>query len=267
MSLRRRTVDRCRLQPLAAPTDVYSTAPHPSPSFLGGDCIAASQIAHLGGTSRYLSWVGGNSSRLHRSSGDLTATTIWVSTPPSAASTAIWGGLFPNPCQYFSLQEWLTKADASLSLSPSAGLHRAPPPEVTFPELELPKTWIEDEEVGLDGVMLVGSGEAGAGVGSGGDMEMEEEDDEVDAEGSTEDELETVPDLEEVVVNSGQKQEVVDNPPEVLERHPQPGPEARSSGHVEQAAPFVAPEKKGAIASASKLYRRHSRERHRGNVP
>ncbi|KAG8967820.1 hypothetical protein FRC05_001916 [Tulasnella sp. 425] len=151
-------------------------------------------------------------------------------------------GLFPNPCQYSSLQEWLTEGHPSLSPSTSPGLHRTPPPEVTFPELELLETWIADEEVGLDGVMLVGSVEAGAGVGTG-DVEMEEEDDNVDAEGSTEDELETMSDLEEVEVHLEQKQEVVDNP-EVPER-PQSSSAARSSEHIDQVATSSgAPEKK-----------------------
>ncbi|KAG8944138.1 hypothetical protein FRC04_002176 [Tulasnella sp. 424] len=164
----------------------------------------------------------------------------------SFRNTILPTGLFPSPCQYSSLQEWLNVADASLSSSLSPGSHRTPPPEVTFPELELLETWVQDEEVGLDRVVLTGSGEVGAGVGTG-DVEMEEEDDDVDAEGSTEDELETMSDLEEVEVHSEQKQEVVSTPEVRIPERPQSVPEARPSEHVDQAAAVTssgAPEKK-----------------------
>ncbi|KAG8944136.1 hypothetical protein FRC04_002174 [Tulasnella sp. 424] len=161
----------------------------------------------------------------------------------SFRNTILPTDLFPHPRQYSSLQEWLTEADASLSPSPSPGLHRTPPPEVTFPELELLETGREDEEE-LNGVVISGSGEVGAEVGSGGregDVVMEEEDDDVDAEGSTEDELETMSDLEEVEVNPERQQEVVDSP-EVPECPPS-GSEARSLENVDQAATSCAPEK------------------------
>ncbi|KAG8914273.1 hypothetical protein FRC00_000116 [Tulasnella sp. 408] len=107
--------------------------------------------------------------------------------------------VFAHPTQYTSLQEWLSEADAGLHASRSPTSGQTPPPEVTFPDLEL-----LDAEIGAEEAFLRLSDDAyfalddvRAVVHLDGDAVMEGEDEDIDAEGSTEDESEMVSDLEE----------------------------------------------------------------------
>ncbi|KAG8999928.1 hypothetical protein FRB90_011914, partial [Tulasnella sp. 427] len=106
--------------------------------------------------------------------------------------------LFPRLGEYGFLQDWL-ESDSILSPTVSPILRTTPPPQLTFPELELVEPGSDDEEETL----ATDAGATHELEGATDGVEMDDED--VDAEGSTEDdeddEMDLVSDVEVEVVS------------------------------------------------------------------
>ncbi|KAG8985643.1 hypothetical protein FRB90_004560, partial [Tulasnella sp. 427] len=106
--------------------------------------------------------------------------------------------LFPRLGEYGFLQDWL-ESDSILSPTVSPILRTTPPPQLTFPELELVEPGSDDEEATL----ATDAGATHELEGATDGVEMDDED--VDAEGSTEDddddEMDLVSDFEVEVVS------------------------------------------------------------------
>ncbi|KAG8930285.1 hypothetical protein FRC01_002987 [Tulasnella sp. 417] len=108
----------------------------------------------------------------------------------SFQNTVLPTDIFAHTAQFASLQEWLSGADSSFSTSLHPVLAQTPPPEVTFPDLELLDDGIGEEEPSLCSDAYFNFDGVPAVAHLDGDAVMGEEDEDVDAEGSTEDESE-----------------------------------------------------------------------------